>query len=227
MMGEAILEYTVNGRVQGPTGNTDPAMAPHGRYRCVGEDQWINITVGTDDEWEALCNEAGHAEWLRDERFADPLLRWKNRDELDQLLVGWASDKDAWELTGRLQQAGVAATPQVTQKDFEAIPDLPSEGFYHYLDDHPELTQYPGAAPGSTGRACRSGIRHPPSASTLMRSTAPCLTYRPTRSSSSARRAWSRAIGATERRSTTAPGAFGRRSRDSPYQVLTNEGACP
>lgn len=51
-LGEAIMDYTMNGRVQEPTGNRHPAMAPHGVYRCRGEDRWAVLSVSSDEEWQ-------------------------------------------------------------------------------------------------------------------------------------------------------------------------------
>jgi crotonobetainyl-CoA:carnitine CoA-transferase CaiB-like acyl-CoA transferase len=39
----ALLDYAVNGRVQGRMGNDDPHMAPHGVYPTMGEDRWMPL----------------------------------------------------------------------------------------------------------------------------------------------------------------------------------------
>ena len=53
-----FLDYILNGRVQGPIGNRDPMMTPHGVFRCLGEDRWIAIAVRTETQWQALCRAA-------------------------------------------------------------------------------------------------------------------------------------------------------------------------
>ena len=40
---DQILEHTVGGRVPQRMGNRDRRMAPHGFYRCRGEDSWVAI----------------------------------------------------------------------------------------------------------------------------------------------------------------------------------------
>src|SRR5690606_1843503 len=52
--GEAALEYLRNGRQRERMGNRHPAFAPHGIYRCAGEDQWIAIACESDPEWQSL-----------------------------------------------------------------------------------------------------------------------------------------------------------------------------
>ena len=38
-----------------PQGNFAADYAPHGVYRCKGDDDWIGIAVTSDDEWRSLC----------------------------------------------------------------------------------------------------------------------------------------------------------------------------
>ena len=39
-----------------PMGNASTRHAPHGAWRCAGDDDWISIAVRTDAEWRALCS---------------------------------------------------------------------------------------------------------------------------------------------------------------------------
>ena len=56
---EAIMDYTVNGRIPERVGNQDTLMSPHGCYPCAGDDKWIAIAVSTDEQWSALCDALG------------------------------------------------------------------------------------------------------------------------------------------------------------------------
>ncbi len=47
VIGDAIMDYTLNKRVQGRRGNRHPFMAPHGCYRCRGVDRWAVIAVSS------------------------------------------------------------------------------------------------------------------------------------------------------------------------------------
>jgi len=65
MNAEALLDYTINGRVQGQRGNRHPTMAPHGCYPCKGDDEWVVISVAADAQWERFCQALGSpAAWL-------------------------------------------------------------------------------------------------------------------------------------------------------------------
>ena len=115
--GEAFLDYLVNDHIPTKTGNRDLAWAPHGVYRCRGEDSWISIAVASDEEWRALCDAMGRSELVTDDRFADMANRWRRQDELDRIISGWTTDQDAFELMHRLQRAGVAAVPSFSNKE--------------------------------------------------------------------------------------------------------------
>ena len=109
--GEAVLEYTMNGRVLGTLGNRHPTMCPHNNYRCKGDDKWVSIAVQTEEEWKAFCEAIGNPPWVQDERFADRYSRIKNREELDKLISQWTINYTYYEIMETLQKSGVAAAP--------------------------------------------------------------------------------------------------------------------
>ena len=142
----AILDYTANGRVDTRQGNRLGHAAPHGAYRCAGDDRWCTIAVFTDDEWRALCRAMGDPEWAREERFATLQGRKENEDELDLLIEGWTAERSAEEVMETLQAAGVPAGVVQSARDvLENDPHLKARGYYVY-QDHPEAgrTAYDG-----------------------------------------------------------------------------------
>jgi len=110
-IGEAFMEYFMNGRVMGTMGNRNPAMAPHNNYPCKGDDKWISIAVKTDEEWRSFCDAIGNPPWAEDARFSDGSNRLRNQDELDRLVSGWTVEFTYYEVMDILQKAGVAAAP--------------------------------------------------------------------------------------------------------------------
>ena len=125
---EKFLDYTVNGRDQTPQENRDPAMAPHGVYRCDGFDKWVAIAVGSEEEWTSFCRATGHPEWAKDTRFADSLSRWHNQDELDKLITEWTSERTDYDVMHTLQDAGVAAGPSLNAEGLVNDPHLIDRG---------------------------------------------------------------------------------------------------
>ena len=136
--GEALLDYDMNGRIAGRQGNRSGEMAPHGCYRCQGDDQWVTIAVADDGEWQALCLAAGHPEWARDPRFASASLRHDNRDALDRTIQEWTQDHTAEQVARSLQSAGVAAEASMGRLDLEEDGHLKARGFWQDVT-HPVM----------------------------------------------------------------------------------------
>jgi len=127
-IGEPLMDYLMNGRVAGPQGNRYPGIAPHGIYRAEGDDNWISISVRSDEEWVALLGVAAAAAGeLTAAKFATREQRLSSQDDLDAAVEAWTSKLDAMELTQALQGAGVPAYPVmgptelVVDENFDAI----------------------------------------------------------------------------------------------------------
>ncbi len=48
MLLEAWMDYFLNWRDNGPIGNRDSAMAPHGVFPVKGDDRWIAVAIASD-----------------------------------------------------------------------------------------------------------------------------------------------------------------------------------
>jgi benzylsuccinate CoA-transferase BbsF subunit len=134
LIGDSIMDYTMNGRVQYRDGNRDEIMAPHNCYRCLGEDRWISIVVSTDREWQSLRQVMGNPAWSKEARFSDAYNRWQNQEELDKLLENWTINYSNYELMHMLQKADVAAVPSFTSEDLFTDPHLAERDFSQLVD---------------------------------------------------------------------------------------------
>ena len=134
----AILDYTMNGRVRASLGNGHTSMAPHGVYRCKGEDSWVAISVGSDEEWAGMCRAMGEPKWAKDPRFVTILGRWNNQEEIDRQLSEWTATLTQYEVTNRLQGVGVAAAPVLDEAGAHADAHVKARGFFQTVDD-PDL----------------------------------------------------------------------------------------
>ena len=107
---EAVLEYSMNGRTMGFRGNRSPTTAPHGIYPCAGEDHWIALAAENEGQYQALLGCMGPAGTsLR--RYRDAFQRLRAWEEIDAAVAAWTVGFDRWQLTHRLQAAGVPAYP--------------------------------------------------------------------------------------------------------------------
>jgi benzylsuccinate CoA-transferase BbsF subunit len=137
-MPEAIMEFTMNGRVPLPQGNKDEVMAPHGCYRCQGEDKWVAIAVGSDSEWKDLCLVIGKPELATDERFLDGFCRLKNQDALDEIVAEWTSGQTCTNVMAQLQRVNIASGPAYSSEEVYRDPNLRTREFFIEID-HPEV----------------------------------------------------------------------------------------
>src|SRR3984957_20508607 len=104
LTGTSIIEHQLTGKKTERYGNRMPYRdwSPHGAYRCVGEDNWIAISVQSDVQWQALAQEMGLPAWARADRFATVSVRREHEDELDAQLTQFTVERDRYELMNRL-----------------------------------------------------------------------------------------------------------------------------
>jgi benzylsuccinate CoA-transferase BbsF subunit len=136
LIGEAIMDYVMNGRVKGNQGNTSHIMAPHGNYPCQGDDKWVSIAVKTDEEWAAFTKAIGNPPWTKETKFADRYQRLANSEELDRQVAQWTSKYTDYEAAEILQKAGVAAAPVLSTDAIFLDSHFNSRQTFAYVD-HP------------------------------------------------------------------------------------------
>jgi benzylsuccinate CoA-transferase BbsF subunit len=134
-----ILDYTVNRRIQKRIGNKSACAAPHGAYRCQGDDRWCVIAVSKDSEWQAFCKVIGNPEWTKEGKFSTFLARKKNEEELNGLVEEWTVKRTAEEVMSMMQEAGVpAGVVRTTKEVVEDCPQLKHRRYFWRLR-HPEM----------------------------------------------------------------------------------------
>jgi benzylsuccinate CoA-transferase BbsF subunit len=136
-MGPAVLDYTVNKRVQTAMGNSSPYASPHGVYRCKGEDRWCAITVLDERQWRAFCDVIGHPPWTTDSRFSTLSRRKENEDEVNKLVETWTSERTPEEVMQAMQAERVPAGVVGTGKDVLFDAQVQSREYYIEME-HPD-----------------------------------------------------------------------------------------
>lgn len=134
VVGYALMDYVMNQRLPERMGNRSHWYAPQGCYRCAGDDNWLVITIRTDDEWAALANATGHPEWAEDKRFDTVLGRFQHHDDVDELISGWMSQRDQHEAMRILQGTGVIAAAVLNPKQVLFDPHLKEREYFDLVD---------------------------------------------------------------------------------------------
>ena len=115
-------------------GNASATMAPHGCYRCRGEDRWCAIVVADDDMWRRLCAAIARPDLADDARFATAAGRLAGGHEIDRAIDGWTRERDVYDVMTTLQRAGVAAgVVQTIDDQLHRDTQLAARGFFETI----------------------------------------------------------------------------------------------
>ncbi len=146
-IGEFIGAYAHNGVQPARQGNGHYKHAPHGVYRCRGDDRWLAIAVTCEEQWRSLCSVMSASELANDGRFRDESARKANEAALNDIITAWTKECDAIEAMNALQAAGIPAGAVHRSVDMLEDPHLRERDFFVTLDE-PDvgMKTYPGQA---------------------------------------------------------------------------------
>ncbi len=136
MLGASFLASALGQQPQ-PLGNHDPAAAPHGCYRCRGQERWCAISVRTEQQWQIFCRLIGQAELADDPRFCDRTARLNNASELDEIVEKWTRTRSSKEIVSQLQAQGVPAGIVQTGADLLDDPQLRHRDYFEAFTSTP------------------------------------------------------------------------------------------
>jgi crotonobetainyl-CoA:carnitine CoA-transferase CaiB-like acyl-CoA transferase len=137
MLPEAMMDYFLNWRDNGPIGNRDPGMAPHGVFPAKGDDQWIAIAITGDEQFASLCEALGIPALAREPRFARLASRLANVDDLEREVASRTRGFDRDALVLKLRERNLAVGPVYGPLDLMEDPALRESSMLIELD-HPE-----------------------------------------------------------------------------------------
>lgn len=138
---EQVVESSATGVVLERDGNRGPLAAPQNVYACAGDEEWIAISVTTDEQWGALLEVIGAPGWTADPAFAHADGRRAAHDTIDERLGAWCADQKAPELAERLAAHGVPAGYVIDARDVMFNPQIEHRAFFE-VEDHPVTGQH-------------------------------------------------------------------------------------
>jgi len=129
-----LIEQSIAGEVSPRQGNYHPMYAPHGCYRCAGEDAWIVISITGEATWKALCGVLGRTDLAADRNLSTVEGRRARHCELDAAISAWTQAQEADVAMTTLQATGVAAG--VVRPMWQVLndPHLGARGFWQSLN---------------------------------------------------------------------------------------------
>jgi len=141
---EQLIEFTAYGHLMQREGNRSPYAAPQGLYPCRGSEpgaeQWMALSIETDAQWIALCDQLGRPEWT--DSLASHTARRSAHDRIDAGLRDWFRARDRDESVAKLVAAGIPAASVRDPRTTSENPQHVARGFYESLD-HPIVGRQP------------------------------------------------------------------------------------
>jgi len=142
---DAFMDFSLNSRSRAATTNEDPARAPHGCFPADGEDAWVTVSIGSDQQWCSLVEVMGRPAWAMDDEFATALGRYRKRARLHELLAQWTATQDKEVLSRELQRRGIPSAPVRTPAEQLSDPHLRATGYFQQVD-HKYAGRHPYAS---------------------------------------------------------------------------------
>jgi crotonobetainyl-CoA:carnitine CoA-transferase CaiB-like acyl-CoA transferase len=133
LLGDAYLDYVMNGRERFRSANDHPVLAPHDAYPCAGEDAWVAIAVEDEQQWRALCAAIERPDLAEDPRFATAEGRRVHRDTLDAAIAAWTARRGKREAEALLREAGVPAAAVVDVLELLNDPHVAARHGFEYV----------------------------------------------------------------------------------------------
>jgi len=130
------IEAEVFGVTLTRQGNRGHGGAVQNLYCCAGDDDWLALTVRTDEQWQALVDLMGRPPWTNDDRFGTVAGRRDRADHIDRGLQDWFGGQKLGRTVDDLAAAGIPAAPVVSPSLVTENPQLEDRGFFETLD-HP------------------------------------------------------------------------------------------
>ena len=129
MIGDTMMDFALNGSVLKADGNRHAEMSPHGAYPCKDGD-WISIAIASEAAWQALTEVMEWPALAAHPLFRTHADRKAHEAELDRIVSGWSTLRDARELVAELQRKGVAAAKSQSSVDLVSDPELWAREFF-------------------------------------------------------------------------------------------------
>jgi crotonobetainyl-CoA:carnitine CoA-transferase CaiB-like acyl-CoA transferase len=140
-MAEPLLATQLGAPPQ-PMGNASAKFAPHGVWRCAGEDDWISIVAQNDTQWRALSQAVPG---LAGMGALDLNQRINAQRDIDAALTAWAAPQPASATAQTLLNAGIPAAALARSADLVNSAHLAARQFWD--------THGAGVLPGLPWRA--------------------------------------------------------------------------
>ena len=131
---EGWMHFATTGEALRPNGNRDAWMAPHGCFRCAGDEAWVSIAIPDDAAWRRFVTAIDDDVMAARTDLDDLAGRREHEDWIEERVTAWTRERDRWEISEALQAVGIPAFPSMSSADIVVDPHLNARGFVERLD---------------------------------------------------------------------------------------------
>lgn len=154
----AMLGHYLTGKPVERRGNRILGMAPGDIYPCApgGPNDYVYLTVSSEEMWENLLRVMGREDLIGDERYSSPAARSRRAEEVHALVASWTKTKDKFTAMKMVGEAGVPCGAVLDTGDILANEHLRQREMIVTID-HPQR-------PGFTMPGCPVKLSESPTA---------------------------------------------------------------
>lgn len=144
---EQLVEWSAYGRLMERDGNRSPLAAPQGLYPCAGgqpgAENWVALSVASDEQWSALRRVLGEPAWARDPALDTREGRHKEHDRIDDALSAWTRTREREAVIDELRRADIPASELANPCNLlESNPQLQARNYFE-RPEHPVVGPMP------------------------------------------------------------------------------------
>jgi len=135
LVDKQILEYSMTGEVPPRPGNAFTEYAPEDVFAAAGDDDYVALSIHTENHWAKFCSLLGKEEWISDVRFKDNEARKKNYSMLRPLIAEILAGMKKKDIQDLMLKNGVPCTMATRVSDILAEPQFVERNVVRYQSD--------------------------------------------------------------------------------------------
>ena len=135
LLPDAVLHSALGQPTQEKGSEGEIGAAPSGCFKCLGEDDWIAVSVRHDAEWQALCRAIGRPDLAGNPALRDRPDRLKRKGELNRVLADWCAKRTLADAETGLQAERVPSAPSRGIRDLLGDPHLQERDIFRQIGD--------------------------------------------------------------------------------------------
>jgi crotonobetainyl-CoA:carnitine CoA-transferase CaiB-like acyl-CoA transferase len=144
---EQVVEWSAYGNLMDRDGTRSALAAPQGLYPCAGgqpgAENWLALSVASDDQWYALRIALGDTGWAKDVTLETREGRLAAHDAIDDRLREWTRTRERSALAAELRGLGIPASEVANPcRLLEGNPQFRARGYFE-TPEHPVVGAMP------------------------------------------------------------------------------------